>query len=155
MNVCSTWWSCAVCDERVMYVVKVCSTWCSFVKRFSPYFHSLKYFWLNPILFQSRTKQLYSPYAPFLGKNKVTQIYNRQLINYKFYIQRNIIGNISSFLSRKLMVLNLLYDMCLILFENTVGNRLVSITKLMHNSFILQYMYYVVILDMIRAILCS
>jgi hypothetical protein len=31
----------------------------------------------------------------------------------------------------------------------------VLITKLMHNSFILQYMYYIKYLDMFRAILCS
>jgi hypothetical protein len=32
---------------------------------------------------------------------------------------------------------------------------LVSITNLMQNSFILIYMYYITILDMFRAILCS
>jgi hypothetical protein len=32
--------------------------------------------------------------------------------------------------------------------------RLVSITN-MHNSFILEYMYYIIILDMFQAILCS
>jgi hypothetical protein len=39
--------------------------------------------------------------------------------------------------------------------NNLLNFKLVLITNLMHNSFILQYMYYIKYLDMFRAILCS
>jgi hypothetical protein len=39
--------------------------------------------------------------------------------------------------------------------SKTYQDELVLITNLIHNSFILQYMYYIKYLDMFRAILCS
>jgi hypothetical protein len=41
------------------------------------------------------------------------------------------------------------------LIRLTLYTELVLITNLMHNSFIVYYMYYIKYLDMFRAILCS